>query len=95
MELEWWNPLVGDNWAVCIDDADELDAANEIELEQPGIFGPRGGHGRAVLISRMSWTLGSFLGPILSGVLIERVGYYQMSCTLGVIRLDSAGNGPC
>lgn len=54
-----------------------------MELESPGIFGPQGGHSRAVLISRMSWTLGAFVGPILSGFLTETAGYYEMNCALG------------
>ena len=59
------------------------DAVNEIEAENPGIFGVQGVYKRAVFASRMSWTLGTFIGPILSGSLSQRVGYYAMNCVLG------------
>ena len=36
-------------------------------------------------MSSMSWTLGSFLGPILSGSLVEQAGYYGMCCVLGML----------
>lgn len=36
-----------------------------------------------MLISRLSWTFGLFLGPIVSGQLTETLGYYEMSCVLG------------
>lgn len=58
-------------------------AVDEIESKQPGIFGPNGGYSRALSISSMGWTLGSFIGPILSGFLVEQAGYYEMSCVLG------------
>lgn len=31
----------------------------------------------------MGWTLGMFVGPILSGILIERLGYYETNCAMG------------
>lgn len=58
-------------------------AVDEIESKQPGIFGPNGGYSRALSISSMGWTLGSFIGPLLSGVLVEEGGYYAMCCALG------------
>lgn len=30
----------------------------------------------------MGWTVGSFIGPILSGLLKDHFAYYEMSCTL-------------
>lgn len=62
-------------------------AVDEIESEQPGIFGPDGGYLHALSISNMSWTLGSFLGPILSGSLVEQAGYYEMCRVLGMLLL--------
>lgn len=57
---------------------------DEIEARHPGIFGPHGGYSRALSIASMSWTLGSFVGPIISGWLAERFGYYEMNCVLGL-----------
>ena len=59
-------------------------AVDEIESKQLGIFGPNGGYSRALSISSMGWTLGSFIGPLLSGVLVEEGGYYAMCCVLGI-----------
>ncbi|KXG54463.1 Major facilitator superfamily domain, general substrate transporter [Penicillium griseofulvum] len=42
-------------------------AVDEIQAESPGIFGPNGGYSRAISISSISWTLGMFVGPIVSG----------------------------
>ncbi|KAK1145686.1 hypothetical protein N8T08_003922 [Aspergillus melleus] len=65
---------------------------DEIEAKHPGIFGPHGGYSRALSIASMSWTLGSFVGPILSGWLAERFGYYEMNCALAVLCLLSGIN---
>lgn len=67
-------------------------AVDEIESKQPGIFGPNGGYSRALSISSMGWTLGSFIGPLLSGVLVEEGGYYAMCCVLAAICLASSIN---
>ncbi|KAJ5934077.1 hypothetical protein N7466_003624 [Penicillium verhagenii] len=55
-------------------------AVYELETEHPEVFGKREGYTRAVFVTRMSWTLGTFVGPILSGTLSERIGYYAMNC---------------
>lgn len=56
---------------------------DELEEKHPGIFGPTKGYSRALSISSTGWTLGSFIGPILSGILIERIGYYETNCVMG------------
>ena len=58
------------------------DAVHEIEAHQPGKFGAEA-YSQAMLMSRLSWTSGLFLGPIVSGQLTEKVGYSEMSTTLG------------
>ncbi|KAJ5400078.1 hypothetical protein N7465_010567 [Penicillium sp. CMV-2018d] len=58
-------------------------AVDEIEGKNPGIFGPNGGYSRAISVSSISWTLGMFVGPILSGYGTEQIGYYGMNCVLG------------
>lgn len=59
-------------------------AVDEIQTSHPGIFGPQGGHSRAVGIANMSWTLGIFFGPIISGPLADHVGYLEMNSVLGM-----------
>ena len=58
-------------------------AVDEIQSTHPGIFGPNGGYSRAMSLATMGWTLGTFIGPILTGTLVEQVGYYEMTCVLG------------
>ena len=62
-------------------------AVDEIQTVHPGIFGPQGGHSRAVGIANMSWTLGIFFGPIISGTLADHVGYFEMNTVLGIFPL--------
>jgi MFS family permease len=59
------------------------DAVDEIQGENPGIFGRNGGYSRAISVVSMSWTLGMFIGPILSGYGTEHIGYYGINCALG------------
>jgi MFS family permease len=56
---------------------------NELGQEHPGAFGPNDGKSRALAIVGVAWTLGNFVGPVLAGVLNERVDYYAMNCVLG------------
>jgi MFS family permease len=64
-----------------------LVSVDEIEAKHPGIFGANGGYSRALSLVSMSWTLGAFIGPILSGYVTEQVGYYEMNCIIGVFPL--------
>lgn len=67
-------------------------AVDEIQTSHPGIFGPQGGHSRAVGIANMSWTLGIFFGPIISGPLADHVGYLEMNSVLGIYFLPSCSS---
>ncbi|KAJ6005214.1 hypothetical protein N7451_003158 [Penicillium sp. IBT 35674x] len=62
-------------------------AVYELEDEHPELFGTREGYTRAVFVTRLSSTLGTFVGPIFSGMLSERSGYYTMNCALGSFRI--------
>ncbi|RAH65258.1 MFS general substrate transporter [Aspergillus aculeatinus CBS 121060] len=59
-----------------------LHGANELSHEYPGIFGPHGGYSRSFSMSNISWKLGMFVGPLVSGTLTEKMGYYQMNLVL-------------
>ncbi|KAE8148885.1 major facilitator superfamily domain-containing protein [Aspergillus avenaceus] len=65
---------------------------DEIESRHPGVFGPNGGYSRALSLTSMSWTAGAFIGPILSGYLTERVGYYEMNCVIAILCILSSFN---
>uniref|UniRef100_A0A093VEX9 Putative MFS-type transporter C18.02 n=1 Tax=Talaromyces marneffei PM1 TaxID=1077442 RepID=A0A093VEX9_TALMA len=51
----------------------------EIQTEKPGIFGPNGGYSRAYSLTNFSWNVGLLTGPLLSGSLVQAVGYYYMN----------------
>ncbi|OJK04315.1 hypothetical protein ASPACDRAFT_48877 [Aspergillus aculeatus ATCC 16872] len=61
-----------------------LHGANELSHEYPGIFGPHGGYSRSFSMSNISWKLGMFVGPLVSGTLTEKMGYYQMNLVLAM-----------
>lgn len=56
----------------------------EIQTENPGIFGPNGGYSRAYSLTNLSWNIGLLIGPLLSGSLVQAVGYYYMNFTFGM-----------
>jgi MFS family permease len=60
-----------------------LVTVHDLEKRFPGASGPNGGYSRAISICSMAFTIGSFLGPILSGLITDRIGYFEMSCSLG------------
>ncbi|RAK76885.1 MFS general substrate transporter [Aspergillus fijiensis CBS 313.89] len=70
-----------------------LHGANELSHEYPGIFGPHGGYSRSFSMSNISWKLGMFVGPLVSGTLTEKMGYYQMNLVL-VNFMSTAMNDP-
>jgi hypothetical protein len=55
----------------------------DIESRRPYIFGPNGGMSRVFAINEVAFNAGLMLGPLLSGMLSEAVGYFSMSLTLG------------
>jgi MFS-type transporter involved in bile tolerance (Atg22 family) len=55
-------------------------------VEFPTNFGSGGAYSRAFSLSNISWKLGMFLGPLLSGVLTDSVGYYYMNVSFGTFR---------
>ncbi|RAL15796.1 MFS general substrate transporter, partial [Aspergillus homomorphus CBS 101889] len=64
-----------------------LHGANELAAQSPGVFGPHGGYSRSFSMSNISWKLGMFVQPLLSGTLTEQMGYYEMNLVLGIPRV--------
>lgn len=56
----------------------------QLEAEKPGRFGPGGGLSTAYSLNNIAWTSGMLIGPIVSGFLVRRVGYYWMNSILGM-----------
>ena len=60
-----------------------LAVIDELEARKPGIFGPQGGYSRLFSLTSMLFSLGSLLGPLLSGGLTVRFDYMSMNYVLG------------
>ncbi|KAF3490737.1 uncharacterized protein GIQ15_00254 [Arthroderma uncinatum] len=56
-----------------------------LESQLPGIFGSGGGHSRGHALSNGSFNVGQLVGPLLSGVLADNLGYDRMNSTLCAI----------
>ncbi|KAJ5322616.1 hypothetical protein N7452_010905 [Penicillium brevicompactum] len=50
------------------------ETVDELEEQSPGIFGSHGGYSRAVAMMNMTWMSGLLVGPILAGLMVERLG---------------------
>ncbi|KAL4953497.1 MFS general substrate transporter [Aspergillus filifer] len=57
--------------------------ATELVADYPGIFGAQTGHSRGFVLSNITFKLGMFLGPLVSGFLTESIGYYFMNVIFG------------
>ncbi|CAG8117722.1 unnamed protein product [Penicillium salamii] len=68
------------------------ETVDELEAQNPGIFGPYGGYSRAVAITNMSWMSGLLVGPILTGLMVEKLGYFELQCVLAAISLLASIN---
>lgn len=60
-----------------------LAVVREQEAQDPLIFGENGAGSRAFALAEMAFTLGIMLGPLLSGPLVELVGYFYMNVVFG------------
>ncbi|KAH0555648.1 hypothetical protein GP486_006407 [Trichoglossum hirsutum] len=59
---------------------------DEMEAQQPGIFGPNGAFSRLYSVSSLIYMVGNFIGPEISGYLRDTVGYGYMNLALGTTR---------
>ncbi|KAB8229387.1 major facilitator superfamily domain-containing protein [Aspergillus alliaceus] len=59
----------------------------DMETKNPNIFGEFGGSNRIFSMTEVAFSLGSMLGPLISGTLSEAVGYFYMNIVLGSICL--------
>ncbi|KAJ5923382.1 major facilitator superfamily domain-containing protein [Penicillium verhagenii] len=67
-----------------------LTVLDELESKQRGIFGAYGGRSRTFGLSEISFNLGLMAGPLLAGVVSEKIGFDALSMTLGAICLGIA-----
>ncbi|GAB1203762.1 hypothetical protein APSETT445_002402 [Aspergillus pseudonomiae] len=57
-------------------------ATKDMEAKNPKIFGEFGGSSRVSSITEVAFSLGSMLGPLISGTLSETVGYFYMNMVM-------------
>lgn len=60
-------------------------AVEEKEKKCPGIFGDKGGTAQAYGLFNVAWSGGQVLGPLVSGGLVDWVGWKYMVSTLAVV----------
>ncbi|KAM0798915.1 major facilitator superfamily domain-containing protein [Usnea florida] len=54
----------------------------ELESQNQGIFGPKGANSKLSAMMEVSFNGGMLIGPLVSGVLSETLGYYYMNCVM-------------
>lgn len=54
-----------------------------MQAKYPLIFGEHGGSSRVFSMTEVAYSLGMMLGPLLSGILFEAIGFYLMSVVFG------------
>lgn len=59
--------------------------AKNMQAQNPQIFGPHGGTSRVFAILEVCFSSGMMVGPMFTGPMTEKVGYYYMTLTLGML----------
>ena len=54
----------------------------ELESHNPNIFGPNGANSKLSGLMEVSFNAGMLIGPLVSGILSETLGYYYMNCVM-------------
>ena len=68
---------------VCGTDLHVPGVARELQNEHPLIFGEHGGSSRVFSMTEVIYSLGMMLGPLLSGILFETIGFHLMTVVFG------------
>lgn len=57
---------------------------DEIMSNEPGIFGTKGAYAQAFGLMNMAYAIGSLVGPLLGGFLVENVGWNDLTLGTGI-----------
>ncbi|KAL9124882.1 MAG: hypothetical protein Q9217_005840 [Psora testacea] len=57
---------------------------DEKEATHPGIFGPKGAYAQAFAQMNMAYATGSLVGPLVGGLLVERIGWHNLTLVTGI-----------
>jgi MFS family permease len=60
-----------------------ISVAKELEDENPGIFGPNGANSKVCALLEMAFNVAMLLGPLISGSLLETLGYFWLNVFMG------------
>lgn len=52
---------------------------------EPGIFGTKGAYGQAFGLMNVAYAAGSVVGPLMGGLLVESVGWNDLTLGSGII----------
>ncbi|RPA97524.1 MFS general substrate transporter [Choiromyces venosus 120613-1] len=63
---------------------------NEVEENNPGIFGSNGAYAQGYGLFNVAFSAGTFVGPLWSGFLKDAVGWNTMVWTIGVLSIFTA-----
>ncbi|KAM0691565.1 hypothetical protein Q7P36_007764 [Cladosporium allicinum] len=64
--------------------------ARELEDKNPGVFGPHGANAKVIALLEMAFNVGMLLGPLVSGGLLETLGYFWMNCFMSAVAVSIA-----
>ncbi|KAL4938907.1 hypothetical protein BDV06DRAFT_199939 [Aspergillus oleicola] len=62
---------------------------NEIQSQSPGVLGKHGATSKVFSSVEVAFNLGTTLGPLVAGSLLEVLGFYYTSCVLGESKLNT------
>jgi MFS family permease len=57
--------------------------ARDMQAKYPHVFGKHGGSSRVFSMTEVAYSLGMMLGPLLSGILFETIGFSLMAIVFG------------
>lgn len=62
----------------------------EIEIDNPGKFGPGGAYAQAYALFNCSMAAATIFGPVFAGTLITQFGWKAMTLAMGIFSLTGA-----
>lgn len=62
----------------------------EIEIENPGKFGPGGAYAQAYALFNCSMAAATIFGPVFSGAIITQYGWKSMTIAVGIFSITGA-----
>ena len=61
------------------------EVVDEAEQKDPGVFGKQGAYAQAFGLMNMAYAAGSMAGPLIGGLLVDRIGWGGSTITTGLL----------